>query len=430
LRIDRDDLFGPIQPVKELRARSAGADRSSPAWLARAAAEGCVEAVVTWRAKRRGPPQVAGRQMASRRLNRCRVGPRAMGRCRSAPSQVAVRRGSMTTTFVPRSRGALPPSGADAAPDGTRRGSAHQHHQIGQFQILILPRHGIVPKARRWPATLEAMHSRELVSILAAADEAFHQLVGDVVILGQQLPRDVKRHRIRPVLGDGAAKRAATGQGRVPTPTSAPRSAGSAAARWPQRLAQRVPLTHSRPKLAGWSGSPLTTPPAPSGVARPRSPPRNRGRWCGLPPLPRHAAAMPPTAGQKTSVQQDPPAFDPRGGIGAHRALIRALRLPGCRSNTIHAAGRSPAVPCTIPSDSGPPLCGQRSSSAKTSSSAVRKMAMQPMRGLDHPRALAGDVVQGGDVDQMRSFCGPQGQVGNGVPIGGRVAACSAQGSV
>ncbi|MNR53681.1 hypothetical protein D3C85_1737320 [compost metagenome] len=35
-------------------------------------------------------------------------------------------------------------------------------------------------------------------------DEALHQLVGDVVIFGQQLTGDVEGNRVRPMLGDSA----------------------------------------------------------------------------------------------------------------------------------------------------------------------------------------------------------------------------------
>ena len=37
---------------------------------------------------------------------------------------------------------------------------------------------------------------------VAAADKALHQLVGDIIILGEELPGDVERHRIGTVFGD------------------------------------------------------------------------------------------------------------------------------------------------------------------------------------------------------------------------------------
>ena len=51
------------------------------------------------------------------------------------------------------------------------------------------------------------MQSRELVSMLADADEALHQLVGDVIVLGQELAGDIEGDRVRPVLARWSAKR-------------------------------------------------------------------------------------------------------------------------------------------------------------------------------------------------------------------------------
>ncbi len=41
------------------------------------------------------------------------------------------------------------------------------------------------------------MHSRELVSMLAGADETLHQLVGNVIVLGEELAGDVEGDGIR-----------------------------------------------------------------------------------------------------------------------------------------------------------------------------------------------------------------------------------------
>src|SRR6266568_7321228 len=53
-----------------------------------------------------------------------------------------------------------------------------------------------------------------------------------------------------------------------------------------------------------------------------------------------------------------------------------ASAWPESNSMTHPCSGQATARPCTIPSESGPPRCGQRSISAKTSSSAVRKTAI------------------------------------------------------
>ena len=84
--------------------------------------------------------------------------------------------------------------------------AANQHDEIGRFRNLIETGHCVsLPKARLWPATEEAMQSCELVSILAKADEALDQLVGSVIVLGQQLARDVEGDGVRSVAGDDVA---------------------------------------------------------------------------------------------------------------------------------------------------------------------------------------------------------------------------------
>jgi hypothetical protein len=50
-------------------------------------------------------------------------------------------------------------------------------------------------------------HAQPRVGVdVGAADEAFHQLVGDVVVLGEELPGAIERHRVRSALGDGSCE--------------------------------------------------------------------------------------------------------------------------------------------------------------------------------------------------------------------------------
>ncbi len=106
------------------------------------------------------------------------------------------------------------------------------------------------------------MHSRELVSMLRAADEALHQLVGDVVILGQALAGDVERHAVRAVLRDGLAEtRAATRSERlVPAASRPPIERLGQPPVVVQRRASAAPLEHSRPRLDGCAASPAIVP--------------------------------------------------------------------------------------------------------------------------------------------------------------------------
>ena len=53
-----------------------------------------------------------------------------------------------------------------------------QDDEVGLFEVLIVePGTVSAPKARRWPATAEAMQSRELVSILAEPMKPFISLL-------------------------------------------------------------------------------------------------------------------------------------------------------------------------------------------------------------------------------------------------------------
>ena len=45
-----------------------------------------------------------------------------------------------------------------------RRVGAGEHDEVGEFEVVVALRTTSAPNARRWPATEEAMHSREFVS--------------------------------------------------------------------------------------------------------------------------------------------------------------------------------------------------------------------------------------------------------------------------
>jgi len=45
--------------------------------------------------------------------------------------------------------------------------AADQHDQVGELEIFVVAGNGVAAEARLWPATDEAMQSRELVSMLA-----------------------------------------------------------------------------------------------------------------------------------------------------------------------------------------------------------------------------------------------------------------------
>ena len=99
------------------------------------------------------------------------------------------------------------------------------------------------PKARRWPAT-ERGHAEAGVGVdVGRADEALHQLVGDVVVLGQQLARAVDRDAVRAVRVDrGAEARGDQVEGLVPAGVAAVDARGEQAVLEAEGLAERRAL--------------------------------------------------------------------------------------------------------------------------------------------------------------------------------------------
>ena len=99
------------------------------------------------------------------------------------------------------------------------------------------------------------MHSRELVSMFARADVALHELVGDVVVLGQQLAGHVERHRLGAVRVDAAAELARDGRGGLVPATRARRAPADAAA-GPRGPAFRRARCPSRTACRDWRDAP------------------------------------------------------------------------------------------------------------------------------------------------------------------------------
>ena len=159
---------------------------------------------------------------------------------------------------------------------------ADQHDQVGQLQVLVTPRHQVFAE-RPLMSGHRRGHAQTRVGIdVGGADEALHQLVGDVVVLGQQLARDVECDRVGTVLLDDAAEAvrdriAARRPSRPPRRASADAAAGLASRRYRRARA----LGAQAPRLAGCSGSPLIcVTPSVDPRQHCRSPRRSRDTWC------------------------------------------------------------------------------------------------------------------------------------------------------
>lgn len=161
---------------------------------------------------------------------------------------------------------------AETGPQGTRRGSIPPAPPCrplpdlrkGRARYPTRRRGGGPP--RRTPCT-----ARSGVDV-GGADEALQQLVGGIVILGQQRARDIHRHHIRSVFRGGVGK-PPRHQVKRPAPACImPPDPGWVSRRpfiRPMVSPRALPLMQSRPRRPGWSGSPATDrPPTPPRVAK------------------------------------------------------------------------------------------------------------------------------------------------------------------
>jgi hypothetical protein len=84
--------------------------------------------------------------------------------------------------------------------------AADQNHQIGKLQILVIAGNHVAAKGAA-VAGDAGRHAQAGIGVdIGAADEAFHQLVGDVIVFGQQLAGDVEGDRVGAVFGDHFAE--------------------------------------------------------------------------------------------------------------------------------------------------------------------------------------------------------------------------------
>ncbi len=97
---------------------------------------------------------------------------------------------------------------------------ADQDDEVSQLQILVTARYQVAAERPLVPGHGRG-HAQTRVRIdVGGADETLHQLVSDVVILGQQLPGHIQRHRVGPVLANDALE-AARDLGQRPIPRGA-----------------------------------------------------------------------------------------------------------------------------------------------------------------------------------------------------------------
>ena len=270
--------------VGRRQGRSPRAVAATSGAISRARASASAKPVVCASMKSWSSAPISAR-CTSRPQNSAVSVPGAIGRNRSASSPVAVRRGSMTTILAPRSRRFVEHALEQhrMAPGGVR---ADEHDQVGLVEVLVAAGHRVGAEGAA-VAGDRRRHAQPRIGVdVGRADEALHQLVGDVIVLGQQLAGEIERDRVRPVALDDA-REAVGDRGRAPRPSRCARAAVGARSigcssrpSRPSVSPSAEPFEHSRPKFAGCSGSPAidgAAAPVRRGRAR-RSRRRNTGR--------------------------------------------------------------------------------------------------------------------------------------------------------
>ena len=182
-----------------------------------------------------------------------------------------------------------------------RRVRAHQHDQIGFVEILVDTGHGVGAEGAAVAGDGRG-HAQAGIGVdVGRAEEALHQLVGDVVVLGEQLPGEIERDRVRSVTIDDRAQPVAQRR-RAPCPNrraranhppaaasdaaGAGRATASRQVRNPSSTAVRnSPGARGRPRSSRRRCRPA--PPAP------RSRPRNMDTSCARPGDAQGRAFMP-----------------------------------------------------------------------------------------------------------------------------------------
>ena len=201
------------------------------------------------------------------------------------------------------------------------RVGADEDHEIGKLQVVVALRHDVGAE-RPAVAGDGGGHAQARVGIdVRRADEALGQLVGDVVVLGQQLSREIEGDR-------GGAMRIgdARDAGGDMIDRLVPSDPPPADLRMEQP-GRRGPTYRRAPSLSStacrsWRGGPdrRQSPRHPCRRASParRSPRRNRGRWCA------------PSSCARGGINRRPPGSGRRPSSSATKAWDWPALMPPC----------------------------------------------------------------------------------------------------
>jgi hypothetical protein len=124
------------------------------------------------------------------------------------------------------------------APGGV---GAHENDQVGLVEVLVAARHHVLAEGAAVAGDGRG-HAQPRIGVdVGRAEEALHQLVGDVIILGQQLAGQIEGNRVRSIALDHAAE--AVGDRRQ---RGVPVDAGVAAVGAPQHRMEQAAIEAER----------------------------------------------------------------------------------------------------------------------------------------------------------------------------------------
>ena len=129
---------------------------------------------------------------------------------------------------------------------------AREDHEVGRVEILIGLRHHVGPERAALSGD-SGGHAQPRVGVdVRCADEALGQLVGDVIVLGEELSREIERDRTRPVrIADAIELRCYMVQRFVPACLLSPDHRVEQTRFQAERLAERGPFRTQPPEVGG-----------------------------------------------------------------------------------------------------------------------------------------------------------------------------------
>ena len=238
--------------------------------------------------------------------------------------------------------------------DGVAPGEigADEHNEIGELEILVQARHGVRAE-RPSVAGDRRSHAEARIGVdVGRADESFHQLVGDIIVLDQQLARDIEGDAVGSMRCDRLQKAL-----RDEVERSLPAALGAPDDRTEQPIVERERLSERRAfgaeaaEIRGMVRVALDVRSEPAVARTGENAAADPAIGAGGPrPVAAHRAASSRTVelpSAARSISTRPPST--RSGRLSARPLSAPCASPVSRLTTQLCSGQVTLVPCTMP---------------------------------------------------------------------------------